>query len=128
MEYEMNLLCLASAISQGITSADGTRPLKPPKCKLCEKAHWPYEEHDTLEEVQKLGVSVLRNQAPTVTKPSDENVTSSTVRISPEQMECDLAAGRLTHGGPREGSGRIRQHKTNAERQAAYRERKGELE
>ena len=100
--------------------------MKPPMCKLCGKAHWAYEEHDTgLEEVRKLGASVLRNQTPTVTKPSDENVTSSTVRISPEETERDFAAGRLsyTHGGAREGSGRIRRHKTNAERQAAYRER-----
>jgi hypothetical protein len=105
--------------------------MKPP---ICKKAHWTYEEHDTsaLEEMRKLGASVLRNQTPTVTKPSDENVTESvdsvTARISPEEMEYDLEAGRLsyTHGGVRGGSGRKRQHKTNAERQAAYRERKGD--
>lgn len=39
--------------------------MKPPTCKLCGKAHWTYEEHDTsaLEEVRKLGASVLRNPA-----------------------------------------------------------------
>ena len=111
--------------------------MKPPMCKICKKAHWLDASHDTsaLEEVRKLGASVLRNQTPTVTKPSDENVTepvdsvtelvtSSTVRISPKKMAEDIEAGSYTHGGVRGGSGRKRQHQTNAERQAAYRERK----
>ena len=89
-----------------------------------------------LEEMRELGASVLRNQTPTVTKPSDENVTesvdsvtelvtSSTVRISPEKMAEDIRTGRAsyTHGGARDRSGRKRQFETNAERQRAYRER-----
>ncbi len=89
-----------------------------------------------LEEVRALGASVLRNQTPTVTKPSDENVTepldtvtelvtTSTVRVSPEKMEEDIEAGRTnyTHGGARNDSGRKRQFETNAARQRAYRER-----
>ena len=79
-----------------------------------------------LEDVRALGASVLRNQTPTVTKPRDESVTgTSTVYVSPEKMAEDIEAGRAsyTHGGARGGSGRKRQHKTNAERQRAYRER-----
>jgi hypothetical protein len=72
-----------------------------------------------LEEVRELGASVLRNQTPTVTKPGVEIVTTSTVHISPEELE----KASYTHGGVRDGSGRKRQHKTNAERQKAYRER-----
>ena len=113
--------------------------MKPPSCKLCGKAHWTYDPHDTsaLEEVRGLGASVLRNQTPTVTKPRDENVTEpvdsvtelvtgSTVHVSPEKMEEEFKAGRMsyTHGGARDGSGRKRQHNTNAERQRAYRSRK----
>ncbi len=68
------------------------------------------------------GSAMLRNQTPTVTKPRDENVTVSTttVRISPEELE----KADYTHGGVRDGSGRKRRHKTNAERQKAYRSRK----
>lgn len=91
--------------------------MKKPKCKLCGSPHWTYEGHSFTGE--------LRNQAPTVTESRDEIVTSTTVSIPPEKMEEEFKAGRLsfTHGGAREGSGRKRQHATNAERQKAYRER-----
>jgi hypothetical protein len=91
--------------------------MKKPKCKLCGSPHWTYEGHSFSGE--------LRNQTPTVTESKDEIVTSSTVHVSPEKTEEDFQAGRwnYTHGGARTGSGRKRQHITNAERQKAYRER-----
>ncbi len=90
--------------------------MKPPICKLCGSPHWLDEGHKptaALEEVRKLGAEVLRNQTPTVTKRN--NVTPVTER----EREPSLRPKRLDSSG----RGRPRVHKTNAERQRAYRER-----
>ncbi len=99
--------------------------MKPPMCKLCGKAHWTYEEHDTgLEEVRKLGASVLRKS---VTKRTPVTKIKSREEA---QVGTHTGAGNLGVAPPSESTvpsllprGRPRQHKTNAERQAAYRER-----
>lgn len=115
-----------------------------PKCKLCGSPHWTYEEHKLTgtEELQKVGASVLRN---TVTKPQPvtkvpNNVTPVTTPAlsdggegevwrgslapSPENAAPRLAASS-NPSPPSPSVGRPKKHKSNAERQRAYRERRG---
>ena len=93
-----------------------------PKCKLCRSPHWTYEEHTLkgTEALQKVGASVLRN---TVTKPSDENVTESVDSVTSAPTTSTVRISSYTHGGARERSGRKKEHRSNAERQKAYRDR-----
>ncbi len=107
-----------------------------PKCKLCGSAHWTYEEHmmKGTEALQKVGASVLRN---TVTKrtPVTKPVLSAAAeaagggprlpppkystlqsREKPAILDDGSSAAALSAGRPKK-------HKTNAERQRAYRER-----
>jgi len=107
--------------------------MKPPNCKLCKSPHWTYEEHtitDTSEEARKVGAGVLRN---TVTKRN--NVTPVTKPVLSDGAEASSVPpiksalsgdGTLETGGssaPSPSAGRPKKHKSNAERQRAYRER-----
>ncbi len=104
--------------------------MKPPICKLCGKAHWTYEEHDTfaLEEVRKLGADVLGHEKRTVTFP-DENPPETTTTVTQNVPTSDCPhvmsppPGELSPqcacGKPRDG-----RHKSCAAcRKRAYRER-----
>jgi hypothetical protein len=118
--------------------------MNPPICKLCETRHWLDEEHKpgpALDKVRKVGADVLRNTVTkrnNVTEPLTNNVTP--VPALSDGGEEGKLAGAYTSSlhvpppseGPvaSEGSsppspsvGRPKKHKTNAERQRAYRER-----
>ena len=97
-----------------------------PKCKLCGSAHWTWEEHTLkgTEELQRVGASVLRKSVTkrnNVTEPLTNNVTPITESAAhvKKAVPKDGSAQPLVHPG------RPKKHKTNAERQRAYRERSG---
>ncbi len=97
-----------------------------PTCKLCETRHWTYEEHGSgPEKVREVGEGVLRNtvtkRAP-VTKPvlSDGAEAAFAVGTAPNVR----GTGGSSAPSPSAGRGRPKKHKSNAERQRAYRRRK----
>jgi hypothetical protein len=96
--------------------------MKPPICKVCGSSHWTYEEHKItgLEEVRKLGASVLRN---TVTKrtvvPTMSPPTVPTDTDCPHVMPAEELTPQCACGKPRDG----RHSSCAACRKRAYRER-----
>ncbi len=100
--------------------------MKPPKCKLCEKAHWPYEEHDTLEEVRKLGADVLGKVMPA--DPA-RGIPRADVQLGGMGRDFRMSppANKRTepiNGQNKRTRGRPRKWASEAERKRAYRSRK----
>jgi hypothetical protein len=105
---------------------------KAPKCKLCGKAHWSYEDHATVL-VTKLGphdtwveAIVTKVEEPvtksvTEAKPVTnlEIVLEGTAEATQALKEVAEVTGRLARA-----FGRPRRYKDNAAKQRAYRERK----
>ena len=87
-------------------------------CKLCGKAHWTYEEHDTgLEEVRKLGADVLgyEKRIPVFPDPNPpESVTTVTKSDEVIYVKTCNACNK-----PFNNRGKV----CNACRQRTYRER-----
>ncbi len=86
--------------------------MKVPQCKLCGKAHWTYEEHDTgevPEYVKEMVAGVV-----TTTQSYEPSVTANI------RTEMNNRTNKRTRGRPRKWS-------SEAERLRAYREHQGGL-
>jgi hypothetical protein len=81
--------------------------VKPPLCRLCEKEHWAHEPH--IWPAYVAPAPVLRAAA---------NAVAETV-TKPEILETEPRGCGAAHC-----CGRPRKYKSNAEKQAAYRQRK----
>ncbi len=101
--------------------------MKPPICKVCQSSHWLDEGHNTsaLEEVRKLGAGVLGYEKRIATFPDPNPPKSVTTVTKPPNNVTPVTERRVTvrPSRPSHRPGRPRVHKTNAERQRAYRER-----
>ncbi len=99
--------------------------MKPPICKLCKKAHWTYEEHDTgevPEYVQEMAAGAMGYEKRFYTFPDPdppESVTTTTESRETVYAEAVTQKTCNACNKPYNNRGGV----CNACRQRAYRER-----